>query len=414
MNAQLRRVVEQARKAPFYRETLRGLAKCEGASEWQRVPFTTKDDLRNAYPFGLLAVAQEAVASYHESTGTSGEPTASYFTESDWDDVASRFLRNGIGIGPGDWVLIKTPYALVTTAHQMHRAARSVGATVVPADNRSLNMTYAKVVRLLKDLPITVAWCLPTEVMLWAEAARSLGLDPATDFPKLRAFLVAGEPMSAARRKRLEKLWGSKRIFQDYGSTETGSLAGECVAGAMHLWTDRIDCEVIDQGGQARAFGSGELVVTPLFREAMPLIRYRLADAVTIAATECPCGSRLPTIVVHGRRAAAVPIGACHLQQMDVEEVVYSLPALFGVLFWRARARRDVLEIEVETAHPRDSAVCDELAHEVFVRLGVRAEVVARAVGELYPRELLTQAAPFVKPQYLFHDGESWDRAIHY
>src|SRR5205823_2859473 len=100
------------------------------------------------------------------------------FTEADWEDIVSRFLRSDVGLGEGDVVMVKTPYALVTTAHQMQRAARAAGATVVPADNRSRQMPYTRVVRLLRDLPVSVSWSLPTEVLIWAYVARQMGLSP--------------------------------------------------------------------------------------------------------------------------------------------------------------------------------------------------------------------------------------------
>src|SRR5690606_31638614 len=99
--------------------------------------------------------------------------------------IIARFLRSGIALNASDWVFIKTPYAMVTTAHQMERAARAVGAAIVPGDNRSAAMPYARVLRLLRDLPISVVWCLPTEACLWARLAKAAGLDPRRDFPHL-------------------------------------------------------------------------------------------------------------------------------------------------------------------------------------------------------------------------------------
>lgn len=174
-------VVRRARRSPFYSQRL--------GDDFSKAQVTTKSDLRENSPFGFLAVKRREVATYHESSGTSGEPTSSYFTDSDWEDVVSRFLRNAVGVASEDSVLVKTPYSLVTTAHQMHLAARYRGAMVVPGDNRSSNIPYSKVIRILEQIPITVAWCMPTEVFLWAEAARLAGKNPATDFAHLRAFL---------------------------------------------------------------------------------------------------------------------------------------------------------------------------------------------------------------------------------
>lgn len=405
-------VLAAARKAPFYEPRLPRPRRLDDDS-WQAVPLTRKCDLRAAYPFGMLAVERTRLATYHESSGTSGEPTASYFTDADWDDVTSRFLRNAVGLGPDDTVLVKTPYSMVTTAHQMHRAARSRGALVVPADNRSSNMSYARVVRLLKDLPITVSWCLPTEVMLWEAAARLAGLDPRRDFPALRAFLVAGESLSPARQRRLSDLWGNKRVLQDYGSTETGSLGGECTAGKLHLWSDRVYAEVLDaKTGRTTPFGTGQLVVTTLQREAMPLVRYLLEDQVRIAAEPCACGSPHPTIAVFGRAGDLASVQGIAFYPIQLEDCVFSLPMEHGVTFWRARHGGEALAIEIDAAPGHAGAAAEELTRLILLRLGVKASV--RTVAGLVPHAALAKVSSFGKPRYVFRSHEDWRDGLGY
>lgn len=384
-----------------------------GAASLLELPMLDKDDLRRAYPFGMLGVPLSRLASYHESSGTSGEPTPSFFTEADWDEVADRFNRSAVGLRAGDLVLIKTPYALVTTAHQMQRACARAGAAVVPADNRSSNMPYSKVVRLLADLPITVAWCLPTEALLWSRAARLAGLEPETGFPSLRAFCVAGEPLSPGRRARTAALWNAA-VIEDYGSTETGSLAGQCPHGAMHLWADRFAIEVVDSRGRATSEGRGELVVTSLWREAMPLVRYRTGDDVTVQRLECPCGWHLPTVTVHGRiadqpRAAGRPLSAAAL-----DDAVFSLPAELDVLLWRGVFDDAGLEIAIEVAPGAAADASALLAAEVAARCGLRPTVVTLDPGALVSHALLTAPAPFVKPRFLFRRGEDAARSLTY
>lgn len=394
-------VLSRARSAPFYRERLADA----DAGNWERIPLTTKDDLRAAYPFGLLAVPLSAVATYHESSGTSGLPTASAFTDADWDDIAGRFARNAVNLRPGDMVLVKTPYAMVTTAHQMHRAARLCGATVVPADNRSSVMPYARVVRLLSALPITVAWCLPTEALLWAEAARRAGLNPAKDFPDLRAFCVAGEPLALAKRRRISDEWGGVPVFEDYGSTETGSLGGECTQGRLHLWSDRIHFEVVDGG----------LVVTPLFREAMPLVRYATGDDVELETShDCPCGSPFPTARVRGRAGADFRCGNRAFSATEIETQVYSLPVHHGVLFYRAQVRGDTLHVEVAARPATSHVTVATLTTLISERLGLPAVVRVVATETLVSERLFTEEVPFQKPRFVFHEHEDWNQAITY
>jgi phenylacetate-CoA ligase len=402
----LQRNLQQAIRSPFYSRRL--------TNNFFESPLTTKEDLRQHSPFGFLAAPRNHLATYHESSGTSGEPTSSFFTEDDWDDVVSRFLRSSVNLKTSDSVLVKTPYSMVTTAHQMHRAARRRGAMVVPADNRSTNMPYSKVVRLLKQVPITVAWCLPTEVLLWAESARLNDLDPQKHFPELRAFLVAGEPLSEPKRQHLQALWGGKKIYQDYGSTETGSLAGECREGNLHLWADRLYCEVWNEATQTlQREGRGKLVVTTLYRWAMPLVRYLIGDDVEISYGDCDCGWKLPIIKVGGRAESILEVQGRKFWPLDLEASVYSLPAVHGVHFWRARYSLEHLDIEIEAPQRRAQAAVTALESIVKERLGIDARV-RPAREEIVSRHLLTEKASFQKPRFIFKANEDWSEAIHY
>jgi phenylacetate-CoA ligase len=406
---QLPLVLAAAHRAPFYRARLPEGAR--GQHDWHTLPFTTKDDLRGSYPLGMLAVDFEELATYHESSGTTGEPTPSYLTEDDWDDIATRYARSAVNLDKGDAVLVNTPYSMLTTAHQMHRAARLRGALVVPAGNRTWNMPYARVMRLLRDLPITVAWCVPTNALLIAAAARQAGHDPARDFATLRAFLVAGEALSRARRARIAELWGGKAVFEDYGSTETGSLAGECALGRMHFWADRLYGEVIDPGtGRSARYGKGQLVVTPLYRRAMPLIRYALEDTVELLPDGCTCDWKLPTIQVLGRSATHIVVQGKPLFPSELEEAVYTLPMEHGVLFWRARHDQRSLEIQMEAEPGHGARARETLARSVHERLGISARVEVVEPGTIVPLARLDSQAGMLKPSYLFPAESGWPR----
>jgi phenylacetate-CoA ligase len=403
-------VLAAAESAPFYASRS---ARMDAAS-FAEIPFLTKSDLRHAYPFGLLAVPRSEIATYHESTGTSGEPTSSYFTENDWTDVASRFARNAANMTPGDAVLVKTPYAMVTTAHQMHRAARLSGAMVVPADNRSGNMSYPRVVRLLRDIPVSVTWSLPTEPFLWAAAARRLEANPERDFPVLRALVVAGEPVSVEKRRRIGELWDA-RAFEDYGSTETGSLAGECREGSLHLWADRFHFELLDpETGFVRRRGRGELVVTSLFREAMPLVRYRLGDIVEVSDGPCTCGWNLPTVRVCGRAEVAFQIGGKTVFPVDLEAAIFSLPVSCGVLFWRARCGKETAEVEIEMLGRNEGDACRELRERIFAKMGISARVTRVPLGHIVPDAVFQPSVSFRKPRFVYGASEDWSSAVQY
>jgi phenylacetate-CoA ligase len=410
---QLRQTLTWAAASPFYAARFGGDAPTDRAG-FAELPVTSKQDLRDAYPYGLLAVPRERLATYHESSGTAGRPTPSYYTEEDWVDLAERYARKWIGISSRDTFLVRTPYALMITGHLAHAAARSHGATVVPGDNRSLAMPYSRVIRVLHDLEVSLTWSMPTETLLWAAAARAAGLTPGKDFPALRALFVGGEPLSAARRARISEIWGVP-VIEEYGSTETGSLAGECSHGRMHLWADRAIFEVYQpETGRIGRDGFGQLVVTPLYREAMPLLRYNLADDVEVSYEPCPCGWVLPTVRVYGRAAFGYPVAGVKVTQNRLEDLVFGLPVEHGVLFWRARAEADVLRVQLEVDETSRDAACAELAKAIEAELGAPCEVTGVPVGTLVPRQVLTSVHDVVKPRSLFGADEDWDKALLY
>lgn len=413
-DAQLPQTLAQAARSPFYRRRFGGAGAPTDRAGLADLPLTSKRDLRENYPFGMLAVPREQLATYHESSGTAGSPTPSYYTERDWTDLAERFARKWVGIAPADTFLVRTPYALMITGHLAHRAARLCGATVVPGDNRSLAMPYSRVIRVLHDLGVSLTWSMPTETLLWAAAARAAGLDPATDFPALRALFVAGEPLSPARRRRIGEIWGVP-VVEEYGSTETGTLAGECPEGRLHLWADRLLFEVYDPAtGRVTPDGVGQLVVTPLFREAMPLLRYNLEDDVEVSYDDCPCGWRLPAVRVLGRAALGHPVAGRNVTQSGLEELVFGLPADFGVLFWRARAETELLRIELEVREDARAAAGAALTEAVRAKYGVPCQVVPLPEGTLVPHRTLTAVHDVVKPRTLFGRDEDWDKALLY
>lgn len=411
---QLSQTVAWAARSPFYRGRLDTAALPATAADLAGLPLTTKQDLRDNYPFGMLAVPKARLATYHESSGTAGRPTPSYYTAQDWTDLAERFARKWIGMSSEDVFLVRTPYALLLTGHLAHAAGRLCGATVVPGDNRSLAMPYARVIRTLHDLGVTLTWSVPTECLIWAVAAAEAGHLPGADFPALRALFVGGEPLTSARRRRISRLWGVP-VIEEYGSTETGSLAGECPGGRMHLWADRALFEVYDpQTGKVGTEGEGQLVVTPLFREAMPLLRYNLEDNVAVSYDDCDCGWNLPTVQVLGRAAFGHQVGGATITQHRLEELVFSLPESYGVLFWRARAEPAVLRIEIEVAEEHRTAAVAELTASVRSAFGVDSEITGLPPGTLIPHEALTTMPDVVKPRSLFGPDEDWGKALLY
>jgi phenylacetate-coenzyme A ligase PaaK-like adenylate-forming protein len=411
---QLPQTVGWAARSPFYRKRLDPAALPATPADLSALPLTTKQDLRDNYPFDMLAVPKERLATYHESSGTAGRPTPSYYTAEDWVDLAERFARKWIEMSAEDVFLVRTPYALLLTGHLAHAAGRLKGATVVPGDNRSLAMPYARVVRTMHDLGVTLTWSVPTECLIWAAAALAAGHRPGADFPALRALFVGGEPLTAARRSRISRIWGVP-VVEEYGSTETGSLAGECPDGRMHLWADRALFEVYDpRTGAVDVEGEGQLVVTPLYREAMPLLRYNLEDNVAVSYDDCACGWDLPTVRVLGRAAFGYRVGNATITQHRLEELVFSLPEHYGVMFWRAKAEPQALRVEIEVAEAHRAAAQAELAAAIRDAFGVDSDIAGLPPGTLVPQEALTAMPDVVKPRSLFGPDEDWGKALLY
>lgn len=403
-----------AAHSPFYHARFGTTSQPRSFADLAALPITTKQELRDNYPRGMLAVDMDELATYHESSGTAGEPTPSFYTTEDWIDLAERFARKSLGILPTDTFLVRTPYALLLTGHLAHAAGRLAGATVVPGDNRSLATPYSRVTRVLRDLGVTLTWSVPTECLLWGAAAKAKGLDPRTDFPALRGLFVGGEPLTAARRARISRLWGVP-VEQEYGCTETGSLAGECPAGNLHLWADRLVFEVLDrQTGTFAREGRGQLVATTLYRRAMPLIRYNLEDTVEVSYSECGCGWQLPVVRVLGRSASGYVVGDKRVTQQSLEELVFDLPDEHEVLFWRARAEPRVLRIEIESPPAQQVAAAAALDTAVRRELGADCDVTAVDPGTLVPKGVLADENDVVKPRSLFGPEEDWSKAVLY
>lgn len=412
---QLPHALAQAARSPFYAAAIGSHGRPSSRADLLTLPLTSKQDLRDNYPFGMLAVGKAELATYHESSGTAGQPTPSYYTAQDWADLAERYARKWIEIRADDIFMVRTPYALMITGHLAHAAARLHGATVVPADNRSLAMPYSRVIRVLHDLGVTLTWSMPTETLIWAAAARAAGYEPASDFPALRALFVGGEPLSQPRRERISKLWGVP-VVEEYGSTETGSLAGECPYGNLHLWADRALFEVYDPDtGTISEEGSGQLVVTPLFRQAMPLLRYNLEDNVEVSYASCQCGWHLPRARVLGRAAFGYPVGTARVTQQRLEELVFGLPAEYQVMFWRAKAEAAVLRIEIEVPATFAPEACGALSAAVRDAYGgIPCDVSGLTPGTLVPAEALTAMQDVIKPRSLFGEHDDWSKALLY
>lgn len=403
--------LERAVAAPFYAE------RAGDAGMWtlDDVPVTTKDDLRSTYPFGMLAVPKSELITYHETSGTGGAsvPTPTYYTAADWAEMVDRFLRNPIPMTRDDTLLVRISYALVMAGHLGHQAGLAAGATVIAADARTPTSPYPALVRVLRDAEVSLTWSTPFECLVWSSAARLAGYRPDRDFPAIRAFYTAGEPLGPARRARISEIWGGVPVLDVYGSTEIGSVSGTCPAGALHFWADRLLPEIYDpQAGTFAREGTGRLVVTTLYQQGMPLLRYDLEDIVELRHQDCACGWKLPTIKVFGRLAHDYEVAGGQLSAAQVEEAVFELPAEYGVLFWRGQALDDRLLVQIEV-EPEHAAAATRELHDLLSRaFGVPCDVEPVEVGAVVPLDVLLGRRRVAKPRRFFGPDEDWDAAI--
>lgn len=337
-----------------------------------RFPFTTKEDLRDQYPFGLLAVPPRELSRYGESTGTSGRPTSAFVTYGDWirgNVWVERALRPFVS--PDDVAFVAIPYELTFASYDLDRALEHLGATLVPVGTLNQVCPFPRLVEMMATVHPTLLVCTPGRALRLYDMLRERGHDPAD--VGLRTLLYVGETSAPARLAKIAALWGV-RLVSAYGSTETNSLALPCPHGALHLVEGRHFFEVVSprSGSRVPAGEEGELVLTSLRTRAMPLIRYRTGDRVRVREAPCPCGGAGRVLEHLGRIAEAVHSGPREISRIDLEEVVLSTPGtgVYYVAGVRDGAVRVRVEVEGEAA-----STCRAVAERVGEAFGVRAVV---------------------------------------
>jgi phenylacetate-CoA ligase len=283
----------------------RGLTPADigGLEDIAKLPFTTKADLRDTYPFGLFASPIEEVVRLHASSGTTGKPIVVAYTREDldvWTNVMVRSLAS-CGITHGDIVQNAYGYGLFTGGLGAHYGAEALGATVIPISGGNTE----RQIMVMKDFRVTAICCTPSYFIHLLERAGELGID-VRNLP-LRTGVFGAEPWTESMRRHIESA-GGIRAFDIYGLSEiTGpGVAIECCAqDGLHLFEDHFYPEVVDpESGEPLPEGcEGELVITTLSKRAMPMIRYRTRDITALISKPCPCGRTLRRIRRIGRRS---------------------------------------------------------------------------------------------------------------
>jgi phenylacetate-CoA ligase len=358
-----------------------------------RFPFTMKTDLRDNYPFGMFAVPRDQLVRLHASSGTTGKPTVVGYTRGDldlWSELMARSFACA-GAMPGDIVHNAYGYGLFTGGLGAHYGAERLGCTVVPLSGGG---TERQVV-LLADFGAHVLCATPSYALNIAEIADHMGIDLRKS--ALRLGLFGAEPWSDAMRHDLELRLGIKAV-DIYGLSEIlgPGVACEChVAQAgLHGWEDHFLFEVIDPATlQPLAPGeAGELVITTLTKEALPMIRYRTRDITRLDHEPCACGRTHVRIMrVTGRDDDMIIIRGVNVYPSQVEAVLVGFPGLaphYQVVLTREGAL-DAMIVEIELAPDAPMTAADrarksrEVSHHIKSLIGVTCTVAVKAPGEV-------------------------------
>ena len=357
-------------------------------ADLRRLPFTTKQDMRDNYPYGLFAVPKKKLRRIHASSGTTGKPTVVGYTAADlevWRECVARLAVAG-GASEDDIAQICFGYGMFTGALGLHYGLEKVGAAIVPSSTGNTE----KQLMYMKDFGTTLLVATPSYAMRIAEVAREIGIDPKKDL-KVKSLVLGSELMTEAMRQELYKVWGEDiNLTQNYGMSELmgPGVSGECLAlNGMHINEDHFIAEVINSAtGEVLPPGEkGELVVPCLSKEALPLIRYRTRDITRLMYEPCPCGRTTARMEnLSGRTDDMLKIRGVNVFPSQIEEVLINTEGIgpnYEIVVER-KNHTDILTIrvEVEAESMMDSYTALEnleegLKSKLHLMLGLDAKV---------------------------------------
>ncbi|MDJ0949215.1 MAG: phenylacetate--CoA ligase [Alphaproteobacteria bacterium] len=367
-------------------------ADCGALSDLARFPFVTKEELRTHYPFGLFAVTRDRIARLHASSGTTGKPTVVGYTAEDldiWADLMARSMA-AAGVRPGDLVHNAYGYGLFTGGLGAHDGAQRLGCAVVPVSGGNTE----KQVLLLQDFGARVLCATPSYALNIAEFAALHGIDLKSG--PLAVGIFGAEPWSEAMRRTLQYGLGITACDM-YGLSEImgPGVAGECTEQqGLHGWEDHFLFEIIDpETATPLPMGeTGELVITTLTKQALPMIRYRTRDITRLTDEPCACGrSHLRILRISGRNDDMLIIRGVNIYPSQIEAVLVDVPEIAPhyQLVVSRDGTMDALAVLVEAAPsvPEDDAVYQRIAkevqHHIKSLIGLTCEVIVTGSGRV-------------------------------
>ena len=372
----------------FYGKKLKeaGINGVASVEDFKKLPFSEKEDLREAYPLGLMAVPEEEVVRIHSSSGTTGTPVIIPYTAKDVDDWGIMFKRcyEFAGITNKDRIHITPGYGLWTAGIGFQYGAEKLGAMVIPMGPGNTN----KQLQMMMDMGSTVLCATSSYALLLAEEIEQRGIK---DKIKLKKGVIGSERWGEKMRNRISTELGIE-LYDIYGLTEIygPGIGINCKYDTgMHIWDDYIYLEIIDPvTGENVPDGTfGEIVITTLVKEGAPLIRYRTHDISRIIPGECPCGSRFPRIdVIQGRSDDMMKIKGVNVFPKQIEEILATFPELSSEYQIRISHLdgKDTMRIYVETnGHVDFLEIARRVAETVKSRIGFTPLVKVVELGVL-------------------------------
>ena len=344
--------------SPFYRERFKkeGLkpSDIKSLDDLRKIPFTTKQDLRDTYPFGIASVPLDQCVRLHSSSGTTGNPTVILHTQKDleeWANAVARCLWM-VGCRPNDVFQNTSGYGMFTGGLGFQYGAELLGMLTVPA-------AAGNTLRQLKfftDFGTTVVHAIPSYAARLYEVMQERGIDPRKD-TKLRTLVIGAEPHSEDTRKRIEEMLGVK-AYNSFGMSEMcgPGVAFECPEqNGMHIWEDYYIVEIVDPDTLEPVPDGevGELVLTTLKREAMPLLRYRTRDLTRILPGDCPCGRQHKRLDrMKGRSDDMIILKGVNIFPIQIETILMQFKELASdyLITLETKDNNDAMTVEVEVA----------------------------------------------------------------
>ncbi len=352
----LRETIKQASHSPYYKKLFaeKGISPdmIKSVDDVRKLPFTTKEDLRNNYPFGMVAVPLEKCVRLHSSSGTTGNPTVIVHSQKDLDQWANQVARCMYMVGLRDTDVFQNTsgYGMFTGGLGFQYGAERLGALTVPAAAGNSK----RQIKFIKDFGTTCLHIIPSYASRLAEVMYEEGIDPAKD-TKLHTICMGAEPHSEEQRRRIEKMLGVK-AYNCFGMSEMNGpgVAFECPEqNGLHIWEDYVIAEIVNpETLEPVPDGEiGELVLTTINREAMPLIRYRTRDLTRFLPGECPCGRTHRRVArFQGRSDDMIILKGVNFFPIQIEKILMGHKELGGnyLITIETVDNNDEILIEVE------------------------------------------------------------------